>query len=85
MVSVGKVLVRVGERRVRMFMAVPDAPGDRLRMLVLMMLVVSVPVVVRQGRVGVLVVMPFRQVRPHSDRHEEGGDNERNRERCAEG
>mgnify|MGYP006058470559 CR=1 FL=1 len=44
---------------------------------VLVVLIVRVPVVVRDGEVGVLVHVPLREVQPYSQGHEGGSDDQR--------
>ncbi len=61
---------------------VPVEMGGRLacwvvrQMRMLVMFVVRVEVVVRDGGVSVLVLVMFAQVQPNAERHERGGDPE---------
>ncbi len=71
------VPVRMRERIVSVNMPVTDARLDCHVVLMLMVLVVRVPVVVRDGEVGVLVHVPLREVQPYSQGHEGGSDDQR--------
>ena len=62
----------------------PDAGSDRFVVLVSVVLVVHVPVVVRQGLVRVLVLVALGEVEPDPQRHEQAGDYERDRDGLAE-
>ncbi|HQI66070.1 MAG TPA: hypothetical protein PLJ54_06810 [Rhodoglobus sp.] len=74
---VGVVLVCVGQCIVGVHMPVTDARLNRRVVLVLVVLIVRVPVVVRDGEVGVLVHVPLREVQPYSQGHEGGSDDQR--------
>src|SRR3546814_16950398 len=65
----------VGDRLVCVDITMSDSGRDRLGVLVLMVIVLmGVPMVMRDCLVGVLVLMAFGQVQPHSNHHEHRRD-----------
>ena len=74
---VGEVIVCVSQCIVCVHMPVMDDRLNSRVMFVLVVLIVRVPVVVRDGEVGVLVHVPLREVQPYSQGHEGGSDDQR--------
>ena len=64
--------------------AVRFGPGLVFGVGVLMVLVMPVKVVVSEGFVNVLVVVPFREVEPYAQGHQSGRDEQGDRQRLAE-
>jgi hypothetical protein len=84
MVQVGVMRVLVHNRRVPVPMAVRLARRVARAVAVLVVLVMHVPVLVFERLMTVLVVVGFRQVQVHANRHEGCGNRELNRNRVAE-
>jgi hypothetical protein len=78
MVGVGVVLVSVRQRGVRVLVPMPPARGEHLavEMLMLMVLVVSVPMVVRHRVMSVLMLVPLGEMQPNPETHKCGGDDQ---------
>jgi len=83
-VSVGVVLVGVGLAGVVMLVTMPRAGLNRLRVVVLMVVVAGVPVTVVVRRVHVLMEVPLGEVQPDPHAHECRGEQQRPRDRLAE-
>ena len=71
--TVRKVPMAVGERDMGVRMVMWLLPIQRLGMVVLMVRVMRVPVAVLQGLMLVRVFMPFGQVQPDAQSHEQPG------------
>ena len=84
MVDIRKMRVAVGERCMMMRMAVRLAAIPDKIVCVRMMLVVYMIMRVVHRRVRVIVPVVFRQVQPHAQRHQCGGDPKRKRRCLAE-
>ena len=75
-VDIREMRMTMRHRRMLMRMCVWFCPIPWHVMRVLMMLVVNMVVGVIHGLVPVLMAMTFRQVQPHAQRHQRGGDPE---------
>ena len=71
----------VRDRLVSVRMPVTDARRHRFGMLVLVMLIVHVPVVVSDRLVEMFMLVALGEVKPDSQRHEQGGDHQNDRDR----
>ena len=73
-VDIRKVRVTVRERLMRMEMCMRFFPVPRKVVLVLMVHVVAMPMIMGKCFVCVVVRMPFTDVQPYADCHEETGN-----------
>src|SRR5476651_2522728 len=85
MMDVGEVRVRMGQRLMPVWVAMLRSRHDGHVVFMLVMLVMRVLVVVFQRLVRVRMLVMFGQMQPDAESHESAGDEERYRDRIAQG
>ena len=83
MMRVREMGVGMGDRFMRVRMTVFSARHHGEIMYMLMVLVVDVLMLMNQCLVGVLVLMAFRQMQPDTERHQQAGNQQGNRDGIA--